>query len=56
MEKSKKILKVENLKKAYYSTSRTGEIITYPVLNNVSFEITINGDNLYRKGNEFCGE
>lgn len=25
-------------------------------LNNVSFEITINGDNLYRKGNEFCGE
>ena len=25
MEKSKKILKVENLKKAYYSTSRTGE-------------------------------
>ena len=39
MEKSKKILKVENLKKAYYSTSRTGEIITYPVLNNVSFEI-----------------
>lgn len=37
MEKSKKILKVENLKKAYYSTSRTGEIITYPVLNNVSF-------------------
>ena len=39
MEKSKKILKVENLKKAYYSTSRTGESITYPVLNNVSFEI-----------------
>ena len=37
MEKSKKILKVENLKKAYYSTSRTGEIITYvniPVRKN----------------------
>ncbi len=27
MEKSKKILKVENLKKAYYSTSRTGEAL-----------------------------
>lgn len=26
MEKSKKILKVENLKKAYYSTSRTLEM------------------------------
>ena len=39
MEKSKKILKVENLKKAYYSTSRTGESITYPVLNNVSFNV-----------------
>ena len=47
MEKSKKILKVENLKKAYYSTSRTGESITYPVLNNVSYESPFYTCNMY---------
>ena len=55
MEKSKKILKVENLKKAYYSTSRTGEIITYPVLNNVSFEIE-EGEFVGIMGRSGCGK
>ena len=55
MEKSKKILKVENLKKAYYSTSRTGEIITYPVLNNVSFEIE-EGEFVGIMGRSCCGK
>ena len=45
MEKSKKILKVENLKKAYYSTSRTGESITYPVLNNVETQVKVQDAN-----------
>ena len=39
MEKSKKILKVENLKKAYYSTSRTGEIITYKKLKAGTYKV-----------------
>ena len=55
MEKSKKILKVENLKKAYYSTSRTGESITYPVLNNVSFEIE-EGEFVGIMGRSGCGK
>ena len=54
-KKSKKILKVENLKKAYYSTSRTGEIITYPVLNNVSFEIE-EGEFVAIMGPSGCGK
>ena len=55
MEKSKKILKVENLKKAYYSTSRTGESITYPVLNSVSFEIE-EGEFVGIMGRSGCGK
>ena len=45
----------KNLKKAYYSTSRTGEIITYPVLNNVSFEIE-EGEFVGIMGRSGCGK
>ena len=46
---------MENLKKAYYSTSRTGESITYPVLNNVSFEIE-EGEFVGIMGRSGCGK